>query len=244
MGDLTQRRGKVLGMDPENGRTVIRALVPEAELYKYAASLRAMAQGRAFHTRRFSSYEQVPVTSKPRTSQTDPIQVAFLPLKARGRVGLTFAPGKKTTSFSGSPWDRDLGIDLDRLKAVFGVDLLCPLIEDHELIDMQIPGLVQAAEERGIVVARLPIPDGGTPLKADAEALVRMAASFVRAGKTVVFHCKGGLGRAGTLSACTALWFHNNATEAIQQVRAVRPGAIENSAQERFICDFALKSAK
>ncbi|MSR37083.1 MAG: hypothetical protein EXR95_10680 [Gemmatimonadetes bacterium] len=60
MGDLTQRRGKVLGMEPANGRTVIRALAPESELYKYAASLRAMTQGRAFHTRAFASYEQVP----------------------------------------------------------------------------------------------------------------------------------------------------------------------------------------
>jgi elongation factor G len=60
MGDLTQRRGKVLGMDPGAGRTVIRALVPEAELYKYAAALRAMTQGRAFHTRKLASYEQVP----------------------------------------------------------------------------------------------------------------------------------------------------------------------------------------
>lgn len=60
MGDLTQRRGKVLGMEPKDGRTVIRALVPEAELYKYAASLRAMTQGRAFHTRKFASYDPVP----------------------------------------------------------------------------------------------------------------------------------------------------------------------------------------
>jgi elongation factor G len=60
MGDLTQRRGKVLGMDPGNGRTVIRALVPEAALYKYAAALRAMTSGRAFHTRKFSTYEPVP----------------------------------------------------------------------------------------------------------------------------------------------------------------------------------------
>jgi len=60
MGDLTQRRGKVLGMDPKSGRTVIRAHVPEAELYKYAAALRAMTQGRAHHTRSFSSYERVP----------------------------------------------------------------------------------------------------------------------------------------------------------------------------------------
>ena len=60
MGDLTQRRGKVSGMEPRDERTVIRALVPEAELYKYSAALRAMTQGRAYHTRTLASYEQVP----------------------------------------------------------------------------------------------------------------------------------------------------------------------------------------
>lgn len=60
MGDLTSRRGKVLGMEPADGRTVIKALVPEAELYKYASFLRSMTQGRAVHTRRHSGYEPVP----------------------------------------------------------------------------------------------------------------------------------------------------------------------------------------
>ncbi|MBW3535330.1 MAG: hypothetical protein KY453_08970, partial [Gemmatimonadetes bacterium] len=60
MGDITQRRGKVLGMEPRDGRTVIRAHVPEAELYKYAAALRSMTQGRAHHTRAFLAYEPVP----------------------------------------------------------------------------------------------------------------------------------------------------------------------------------------
>ncbi|MEZ4415390.1 MAG: elongation factor G [Gemmatimonadota bacterium] len=62
MGDLTGRRGKVQGMDPDGGRTVITARVPEAELYKYAATLRSMTQGRAHHSRRFAAYEQVPHT--------------------------------------------------------------------------------------------------------------------------------------------------------------------------------------
>ena len=39
MGDLTSRRGKVQGMEPSGGRTTIRALVPEAELYKYAGDV-------------------------------------------------------------------------------------------------------------------------------------------------------------------------------------------------------------
>jgi elongation factor G len=66
MGDLTSRRGKVLGMDPGNGRTTIRAIVPEAELYKYAAALRSMTQGRAHHSRKPAGYEAAPehVTQK------------------------------------------------------------------------------------------------------------------------------------------------------------------------------------
>ncbi len=60
MSDINQRRGKVLGMDPEKGRTTVRALMPEAELYKYATSLRSITQGRAHHTRSFSGYEPVP----------------------------------------------------------------------------------------------------------------------------------------------------------------------------------------
>jgi elongation factor G len=60
MGDLTSRRGKVQGMEPEDGRTTVRALVPEAELYKYAATLRSMTQGRAYHARTPAGYEPAP----------------------------------------------------------------------------------------------------------------------------------------------------------------------------------------
>ncbi len=60
MGDLNQRRGKVLGMDPSGGRTVVMARVPEAELYKYAASLRSITQGRAHHARELVGYEVMP----------------------------------------------------------------------------------------------------------------------------------------------------------------------------------------
>jgi elongation factor G len=60
MGDLTSRRGKVLGMDPGNGRTTVKAIVPESELYKYAATLRSLTQGRAHHGRRVAGYEPAP----------------------------------------------------------------------------------------------------------------------------------------------------------------------------------------
>ena len=60
IGDLTSRRGRVQGMEPAAGRTAVTARVPEAELYKYAATLRSITQGRAHHTREVVGYEPVP----------------------------------------------------------------------------------------------------------------------------------------------------------------------------------------
>lgn len=60
LGDLNQRRGKIQGMDAQGTKTVIRALVPESELYKYAITLRSMSHGRAAHSRTFHGYEEVP----------------------------------------------------------------------------------------------------------------------------------------------------------------------------------------
>lgn len=60
MGDLSARRGKILGMDPDGNFQRIRAQVPLAELYKYSTLLRSKTQGRGIHTREFSRYEEVP----------------------------------------------------------------------------------------------------------------------------------------------------------------------------------------
>ncbi len=60
MGDLNSRRGRILGMDPSNGVQTIRALVPMAEMFRYAIDLRSMTQGRGFFTMKFKHYEEVP----------------------------------------------------------------------------------------------------------------------------------------------------------------------------------------
>jgi elongation factor G len=59
-GDLSSKRGKILGMGTEGRYDVIRAHVPQAELYKYATHLRSLTQGRASHRTKFSHYEEVP----------------------------------------------------------------------------------------------------------------------------------------------------------------------------------------
>ncbi len=60
MGDLSSKRGKILGMEADGHYQRIRALVPEAELYKYATHLRAITQGRGTYRTKFDHYEEVP----------------------------------------------------------------------------------------------------------------------------------------------------------------------------------------
>ncbi|MEK6562228.1 MAG: elongation factor G, partial [Candidatus Binatota bacterium] len=62
IGDLSSRRGKVLGMDSRPAAQVIEARVPLAEMFGYATDLRSMSQGRATYTMQFSHYEPVPAT--------------------------------------------------------------------------------------------------------------------------------------------------------------------------------------
>jgi elongation factor G len=60
MGDISSKRGKILGMDSDGHFQVIKALVPLAELYKYSSHLRSITQGRGVHSRKFDHYEDVP----------------------------------------------------------------------------------------------------------------------------------------------------------------------------------------
>ncbi len=60
LGDISSRRGKIVGMDSRNGMEVIRAQVPLAELYHYSTRLRSLTQGRAQHKQSFSHYEEAP----------------------------------------------------------------------------------------------------------------------------------------------------------------------------------------
>lgn len=60
MGDVSSRRGKIAGMEPDGRSQRIRASVPQAELYQYSVDLRSMTQGQGFYSMEFSHYEEVP----------------------------------------------------------------------------------------------------------------------------------------------------------------------------------------
>ncbi len=60
IGDLSSRRGKILGMDTDGAFQVVKAQVPAMELYHYATTVRSLTGGRGIHTEDFSHYEEMP----------------------------------------------------------------------------------------------------------------------------------------------------------------------------------------
>jgi elongation factor G len=60
MGDISGRRGNILGMEPRNGSTQIDANVPLSEMFGYATNLRSRTQGRGTYTMEPSHYVQLP----------------------------------------------------------------------------------------------------------------------------------------------------------------------------------------
>jgi elongation factor G len=70
IGDLNQRRGRILGIDTAGRAQRVRALVPQSELYKYATGLRSLTQGRAAHSRKFYAYEELPHSEVQKVVET------------------------------------------------------------------------------------------------------------------------------------------------------------------------------
>jgi elongation factor G len=67
MGDLTSRRGKLIGTDSvDGGFTVVKAYVPQAEMHLYATDLNSKTHGRGGFARKFHSYEQMPTDAAKR----------------------------------------------------------------------------------------------------------------------------------------------------------------------------------
>jgi elongation factor G len=60
LGDLSSRRGRILGMDTSDGYQIVRAHVPQAQLYLYSAALRSLTGGRGHHSEEFSHYDHLP----------------------------------------------------------------------------------------------------------------------------------------------------------------------------------------
>jgi predicted protein tyrosine phosphatase len=177
------------------------------------------------------------------TSAEGEIRVDFLPPGAHGlpgRLGLTFAPGRWRPGLDPAS-DTLVEDDLRRLRDALGTRVLVTLTEAFEMRSLGIPELLATARRMRIRSIWFPVPDVTAP--SDLPATRRVVAQVLDAmseGKTVVVHCRGGLGRSGTIAACCLVARGRAPDEAIEIVRAARPGAVEVRDQVDFVRRFAV----
>jgi ADP-ribosyl-[dinitrogen reductase] hydrolase len=175
-----------------------------------------------------------------RTSISHPLRIAVATAGSEfGRIGITFCPGKYDPHGMSGAWDRDLNRDLDTIRD-WGAAAVVTLLELKELKLLRVEDLGEEVLRRNILWFHLPIADVSIPDERFEQAwdvAGESLRSILRSGSDVLVHCRGGLGRAGTIAARLLVELGIEPVTAIASVRAVRPGAIETSDQEKFVLD-------
>ncbi|GJN92406.1 hypothetical protein Rhopal_005436-T1 [Rhodotorula paludigena] len=104
---------------------------------------------------------------------------------------------------------RDVVVDLQRARDEYNVHLVVCCLDDSELAYLGVPWpeYRAAAASLGLEVVRLPMVEGFAPAGAaqlDAH-LARIVCEYTLRGKSVLAHCRGGIGRAGLVASCWML---------------------------------------
>lgn len=170
---------------------------------------------------------------KRMTSRTDPyriidvIHVEVDPSHSdiKGCLAISICPGKKDHK-----WNRDLECDLAVIKNE-GIQVIVCLLEWAEMRTLGIADYPKRAQEEGFLFYHLPVKDRRAPLDKEVDALVPIIVNHLSLGDKVLVHCRGGLGRAGTICGCCLGHFGFNGPSAINLVRQQRPGAIQTKSQ-------------
>jgi len=172
-----------------------------------------------------------------------PLQIASVAARD-GLVGMTFCPGKKQRgSALGFDWNRQLDVDISALQS-WQTAVVITLNEAWELEQLGVPTLGGALVAAGIEWHHLPIVDGGVPDAAFERAWQIISPdlhSRLSAGERVVVHCKGGLGRTGTIAAPAADRDGHHAGDRDGAGTEGTARRLENDAQEAYVrCGFGV----
>jgi len=172
------------------------------------------------------------------TSENSPLRIDTIKLPGRlGRIGMTLCPGKKDSGQLGKFWDRDLGSDLAVISA-WGAKASVTLMEGFELDMLGVATLPALCRERNIEWHHMPIRDLDVPddtFEAKWEITGCRLREILTDGGNVLLHCRGGIGRTGTIAARLLVELGFEPLHAITMVRKTRPGTIETTAQEQYV---------
>lgn len=171
-----------------------------------------------------------------KTSMTHPLEIDELACGA-GVVGMTLCPGKRVQSYFGGHRERNLATDM-RVVADWGATVVVTLMEGFELEELGVGNLGNVAEALELDWHHLPIPDMQVPDERFERRWTYTGHILRRklaAAERVLLHCRGGLGRTGTIAARLAIELGAAPDAALRAVRAARPGTVETPFQEAYV---------
>ena len=156
------------------------------------------------------------------------------------QLGLSICPGKVDPWAYSGPCVRDLVTDVETIRQ-WGANHVVTLLEGAELEYLQVPALGEAVRKAGMAWHHWEVIDGSalrTRRDTQADQWREECAALLQAldrGEKIFIHCRGGLGRTGTLAARLLIARGLEPEAAIREVRAARPGAIETEEQEEYL---------
>jgi ADP-ribosyl-[dinitrogen reductase] hydrolase len=175
----------------------------------------------------------------PRTSAEFPLRIART-RAGRGAIGMTICPGKQGPSLTGRPWRRDLEADLEQILDA-RYETVVTLMEWNELRKYGVAHMKFSAARIGLNWIHFPIVDGNVPsdeMRQEWRDTSKKLCSDLNSLGNVLIHCLGGLGRTGTVASMLMQDLGVGAEESMEEIRKVRPGAIENELQEEFVRNY------
>ena len=184
--------------------------------------------------------------------------------KIHGNFGLSSCPGKKVRLKGDAIHrkrmarciliivgmvNRDLQMDFERIKSQ-GVSIVICCLDDHELSFLGCPwdDYVRVASLMEMDVIRIPMLNGSCPQTIEElDPILHNVNMQLDAGKNILCHCRGGVGRAGLIACCFLLYkgYCTDPEDAIRFLRVRRsPRAIETRKQEDFIRRYAISQKR
>lgn len=148
----------------------------------------------------------------------------------KGRLGIVPRP-------RGAEWlDEEM-----RAWSEAGIDVVVSLLEPDEEAELALAGESACASTSDLEFHSFPIPDRGVPTSREAVAqLVDHIISALHAGKSVVLHCRQGIGRSAMVAAAALVSGGESAESAMKTIRRSRGLEVpETHAQRQWILDFS-----
>lgn len=162
-------------------------------------------------------------------------------------IGMSLCPGKIDPLAGSGPCARNLEEDIGEIYR-WGATRVVTLMEQWELHLLHVDNLGFMVQKAGMkwdhweVIDQSPLRLAGATRQRDPWAIqCEILLGDIKNGQKIFIHCRGGLGRTGTLAARLLIENGISPEKAIREVRTARPNAIETLRQELYLLNKSWK---